>query len=180
MKEIFSTKERLKILEAVIFKRGQVSVNETASRLHLSKGLVSKYLDFLAKAGMAKRHNGKFSIIENSPFVKGIKVLLNLQRVPTSVFRKRQFVKAAGVYGSCAKGENTEESDTDIWIRIAKTGETLQAALTSELNKKVDNAKILFLSDGKLEQLKKQDELFYHALTFGSITIYGENDALQL
>jgi predicted nucleotidyltransferase len=180
MKEIFSTKERLRILEAVIFKRGQLSVNETAGRLHLSKGLVSKYLDFLAKAGMARRRNGKFSIIENSSLVKGIKVLLNLQRIPAGIFRKRPWVKAAGVYGSCAKGENTEDSDMDLWIRIAKTGETMQAALTSELNKKVGNAKILLLSDEKLDRLKKQDELFYRALVFGSITLYGENDALQL
>ena len=33
MKEIRSTKERLRILEVVILKRGQVSVNKTASQL---------------------------------------------------------------------------------------------------------------------------------------------------
>ncbi len=180
MREIFSTTERLKILERVIFKRGQVSVNETAGRLALSKGLVSKYLDFMAKAGMAKRHNGKFTIVENSPLVKGVKVLLNLQRIPTGLFRKYPFVKAAGLYGSCAKGENTEESDVDVWIQIGQAEEKEQAVLTSELSKKVENAKPLLLSKGRMEQLKKEDLLFYHALAFGSITLYGENDALQL
>lgn len=180
MREIFSTTERLKILEAVIFKQGQVSVNETASRLALSKGLVSKYLDLLAKAGMARQHNGKFTIIEDSPLVKGIKVLLNLQRIPASFFKRYPFVKAVGVYGSCAKGENTEESDLDVWILINKAEEAAQAALTSELNKKIENVKPLLLSKAKLEQLKKEDPLFFYALAFGSIAIYGGPDAFQL
>ena len=107
-------------------------------------------------------------------------VLLNLQRIPAGVFRKYPFVKAAGLYGSCAKGENTEESDMDVWIQIDTTEEKEQAVLTSELSRKVENAKPLFLSKGKLEQLKKEDSLFFHALLFGSITVYGGNDALQL
>ena len=180
MKELLSTQERLRILEAVIFKRVQVSVNETATQLALSKGLVSKYLDLLAKAGMVKRRNGKFIVVETSPVVKGIKVMLNLQRLPISVFKKRPFIQAAGLYGSCAKGENTEESDMDIWIRVGQAQEKEQAALSSELNRRLGNAKVLFLPDGKLERLKKEDELFYHALAFGSITFYGVSDALQL
>ena len=180
MEKIFSTKERLRVLEAVIFRQDRVSVNETSGRLRLSKGFVSKYLDFLARAGIAKRHNGKFAILGSSPLAKGIKILLNLRRFPAGIVKKCPFVIAAGLYGSCAKGENLEESDMDIWIRIGKVDEKEQAALTSELNKKVGNAKILFLADGKLEQMKKQDELFYHALSFGSITVYGASDALQL
>jgi predicted nucleotidyltransferase len=174
MRDIFSTTERLRILEAVIFKPGPVSVNETASRLALSKGLVSKYLGLMAKAGMAKRHNGRFTIIGDSPLVKGVKVLLNLHRIPAALFKHYPFVKAAGLYGSCAKGENTEESDLDVWIQIDKAEEPAQAALTSELSKSIENARPLLLSKGKLARLKKEDPLFFYALTFGSITVYGE------
>lgn len=180
MRELLSTQERLRLLKAVIFKRGQVGVNETATQLALSKGLVSKYLDLLARAGMAKRYHGKFVIANASALVKGIKIMLNLQRLPIAVFKKRPFIQAAGLYGSCAKGENTEESDMDIWIRVGKAQEKEQAALSSELNRRLGNAKVLFLPDGKLERLKQEDELFYHALAFGSITVYGGSDALQL
>lgn len=180
MRELFSTTERLRILEAVIFKRGQFSVSETAGRLALSKGLVSKYLDLMVKAGVAKRHNGKFAVVGDSPTVKGVKVLLNLQRVPAGLFKKYPFVRAAGLYGSCAKGENTEESDVDIWIRIAKIAETEQAALTSALNREVADVKPLFLSQERLERLREEDPLFFYALAFGSIAVYGEENAFQL
>ena len=47
MEQIFSTKERIKILKEVIFKTDYLSVNNVAAQLNLSKGLVSKYFDIL-------------------------------------------------------------------------------------------------------------------------------------
>jgi len=106
--------------------------------------------------------------------------LFNIHNINTKIFRKYSFVKSVGLYGSCARGENTEDSDVDVWIRIRETSEERQAALTSELNKKIRNIKILFLTDKKIEKIKKEDELFHHSLVFGSITIYGDKDGIQL
>lgn len=179
MENIFSTKERIRILDAVIYKEGNISVNSIASQLRLSKGLLSKYLDILAKEGILKRANGKF-IVTDSALGKGIKILLNIRKIPLLVLKKHSFVKSAGLYGSCAKGENNEESDIDLWIRIDDVSEEKLAGLSSELNKRLEKLKILFLTDKKIEKLKKEDELFYHSLTFGSITIYGGKDGIQL
>ena len=52
MESVFSTKERIKILRAVIFSEQPISVNIIAVRLKISKGLVSKYLDVLLKEGI--------------------------------------------------------------------------------------------------------------------------------
>lgn len=179
MESIFSTKERISILEAVIYKTGSISVNSVASRLKLSKGLVSKYLDILSREGILKRANGKFMAAE-SPLGRGIKILLNIRGIPCSIFRKYNFVKSAGLYGSCAKGENNEESDIDLWVRINDVSEEKLARLSSELNKRIEKLKILFITDKKIEKLKKEDELFYHSLAFGSITLYGDKDGIQL
>ncbi len=179
MENIFSTRERIKILEAVIYKRDNISVNNIANQLKLSKGLVSKYFDILVRKGIAKKSNGKF-VINNSSLTKGIKILFNINRINTKIFKKYSFIKSVGLYGSCAKGENTEDSDIDLWIRIGETSEEKQAALTSELNKKIKNVKILFLTDIKIEKLKKEDTLFYHSLVYGSIAIYGNEDGIQL
>ena len=51
MENIFSTKERIRILEAVIYMKDIISVNSLADLLKLSKGLVSKHLDILQKDG---------------------------------------------------------------------------------------------------------------------------------
>ena len=54
MEKILSTKERIRILKAVIFKLKPVNVNMVAAELKLSKGLISKYFDVLVKAGVLK------------------------------------------------------------------------------------------------------------------------------
>lgn len=179
MESIFSTKERIKILEAVIYKKDNLSVNSIATQLNLSKGLISKYFNILVKVGIAKRSNGKF-VIRSSSATEGIRILLNIKNINPKIFKKYPFIRSVGLYGSCAKGENNDDSDVDLWIKIKETSEESQAVLTSELNKKIKNVKILFLTDKKIERLKKEDELFYHSLVFGSIIIYGDKDGLQL
>jgi len=179
MENIFSTKERIKILEMVIYKKDYLSVNSIANQLKLSKGLVSKYFDILVKKGMAKKSNGKL-FINDSSLTKAIRILLNINDVNTKIFKKYPFVKSVGLYGSCAKGENTEDSDVDLWIRIGETSEERQVSLRSELNKAIRNPKILFLTDKKIEKLKEEDKLFYHSLVFGSITLYGDKNGIQL
>ncbi|MFH1442043.1 MAG: nucleotidyltransferase domain-containing protein [Candidatus Omnitrophota bacterium] len=182
MEKIFSTKERIKILKAIIFSEKPISVLVIAAKLRISKGLVSKYFDVLAKEGIAKRVNGKYSkyLITDSIITKGIRILLNTQAINSAIFRKYDFVEAVGLYGSCVKGENTEDSDVDIWFKIKDAGDAKIAPLTAEINNKIRNAKPLFLTAQKIEKMKKGDELFYHSLAFGSIIIYGGKDAIQL
>lgn len=179
MESIFSTKKRIKILKAVIFSDQPISVNVIAARLKISKGLVSKYLDVLLKEGIAKKSNGKYLIVD-SPITKGAKILLNIIGIDTGIFKKFDFVEAVGLYGSCVKGENTDESDVDLWIKIKDVSDEKAASLTAVINKKIKNVKLLFLTTKKIEKMKKEDELFYHSLSFGSIVLYGENDAIQL
>ncbi len=175
--KLFSTKERIAILRDVIFSETEFGVNEVAKRLSLSKGLVSKYLDTLVTENVLERKYIKF-VVKNSIETKILKIIFNLQGINIDIFRRYKFVEAAGLYGSCAKGTNTNSSDTDIWIKINKTDNEKLAKLTSELRKNVKNMKILILDDKKLETLKKDDSLFYHSLYFGSVIVYGEENIL--
>jgi len=179
MESLFSTSQRIKILGAVIFRTGSVSVNNIASQVGLSKGLVSKYFQILLKEQILKREKGNLVVVDNAS-VKAVKILLNVRRIDTRIFGKYPFVTAVGLYGSCARGENTEDSDVDLWVRVKDVGETRIASLTSEINKKIKNAKLLFLSDKKIEKLRKEDIMFYHSLSFGSIILYGDKDAASV
>lgn len=179
MEDVFSTKERIKILELIIFKESNISVSNIAGQLKLSKGLVSKYFDILAKEGILRKTDGK-TLITDSSFVKALRILFNVKNISSKIFKKYRFIKSVGLYGSCAKGENKENSDVDLWIRVEETGEDRLASLTSELNKKIKNVKVLFLTNEKIEKLKKEDILFYHSLAFGSLIIYGEKNGIHL
>ena len=129
-------------------------MSETARKLNLSKGLVSKYFDILVNEKMLK--------------------VLSIPQI----FFKYKFVKAVGLYGSSAKGTNTKESDIDLWIKIEKTKDEEIAKLNSELSNKIESVALLVLTDEKINELKKSDLTFYHSLYFGSIILYGEENEI--
>jgi len=166
-------------IQAVIFRTDSVSVNNIASQLRLSKGLISKYFQILLKQKILKKEKGKLYVSE-TPSVRAIKILLNVKSIDARIFGKYPFVTAAGLYGSCARGENNEQSDVDLWIRIKDVEETKAASLTAEIGKKVKNSKLLLLSDKKFEKIRKEDTMFYHSLAFGSIILYGDKNAAQI
>jgi len=180
MEEIFSTKERIRILKEVIFWEGEIRVNELSAKVKLSKGFVSKFLNVLEKKGILKKKGRKFICNGHLPLVKAIKILFTLSAINRNIFRKYKFIKSVGLYGSCAKGENTLNSDVDIWIKTENISQEDEINLLSELRKKIKNVKILFLTDEKLNKLKKEDPAFYYSLYFGSIIIYGEKDGIWI
>jgi len=170
---LFSTKERVKILNKIIYKVGPISVNAAAREAQLSKGLVSKYFGLLVSEGILKKKDGKFHV-QNNANVKAVKIFLNLNLFDTDFFDKYDFIKGAGLYGSLVKGVNTEDSDIDLWILTEGASEEFLAKLTSELGATFGDARPLYLTREKLELLKRADPPFYHSLIFGSITIHGE------
>lgn len=173
IQELFSTKERVKLLKFVIYKTKHLNVSKVSSELKLSKGLVSKFFDILVKEKILRRIRNNF-LVQDNVNTKAIKLLLNLGSFDTKIFNKYQFVKSAGLYGSFVKGNNTEESDIDLWVLTEKTDEERVAKLTNELKRKYRYIKPLYLTKEKLKTLKKEDCVFYYSLVFGSIIIYGE------
>lgn len=168
-----STKERLKILNHLLYKTELVSVNKTAKELKLSKGLISKFFDILVREKVFKKSKNQF-IIKDNINTKAVRILLNLTNFDTNLFRKYKFVKSAAFYGSLTKGENTEDSDIDLWVLVEKVTEIDLMKLTSTLKKENKAVKPLYLTKEKLLKLKKEDPVFYYSLYFGSIIIYGD------
>lgn len=171
--KLLSTKERIKLLSTVAYKRGPIRVNHLAKETALSRALASTYLDLLSREGILKRAKEGFFVM-NSIGTRAIRLLLNLNRFDTAIFERHDFVKGAGVYGSLAKGTNTEDSDTDMWVLVQDVKEENLARLTKELRSHFGDVKPLYLTRQKLELLRKKDAMFYHALVFGSVTVYGE------
>jgi predicted nucleotidyltransferase len=175
--KLFSTKERVKILKNILYLEYKFGVNEIARKLKLSKGLVSKYFEILSKEKILKKRDNKFQVADNY-LVRALKIMFNLEKFDLRLFKKYKFVKAVGLYGSCAKGTNSQSSDVDLWIKVNNLNEKRIIELASELREKIENAKILFLDDKKIKVLKNKDPLFYYSLYFGSIITYGEENEI--
>ena len=82
-----STTQRLAILNAVVFATKPLSANALAQQLTVSKGLVSRYLDWLVHEGLGRKVHGKFLVAAAAPLVKGLKILLTIGRLKTGIFK---------------------------------------------------------------------------------------------
>src|SRR3989338_8799934 len=150
--ELFSSYERVKIMENIIYKTEPFTVNKTAKELKLSKGLLSKFLRILVKNNILKKQRNNFKVEDNLN-VKKVKIFLNLDSLDFD-FNKYPFIKGVGLYGSYAKGTNTEASDIDVWMSLNNASEKDLSNLKNKLRDKYNNINILFLDKNKLEKLK--------------------------
>ncbi|CUX77521.1 nucleotidyltransferase domain-containing protein [Thermococcus chitonophagus] len=175
MHELLSTKERIKILSYVL-ELEIVGVEETAKKLGISKGLVSKVFHMLEKEGIAKKKGGKFRILD-SPKTRELKRFLNfLILYPKLSQLKEDWIKSLGVYGSFSRGENRRDSDVDIWIYAEKEDIMKSAKLQRKLRDVLErNVDLLVLTPEKVKRLKKDDPIFYYSLVYGSMIIWGES-----
>ena len=171
---LLSTRERLKILSVVLYKKDDISITNVSREAKVSKSLVSNFFKILLKEKILKKKGRKFMVNDTSR-VKALKILFNLYGLNGNLFKKFNFVRGAGIYGSFLKGENDDESDIDMWILIDdRVNQEEIARLSKELKRKYGNVSPLYLTENKLKELKEKDKVFYYSLIFGSINIYGE------
>ncbi|MCX6768636.1 MAG: nucleotidyltransferase domain-containing protein [Candidatus Micrarchaeota archaeon] len=173
---LLSTKERVEIVKEAVFAPETVTVTGIAKKTGISKSVVSGILGLMLKEKIMGRKGLAFVPL-GSPQAVAMRLLFNVSAFEPGLFA-HPFVKAAGLYGSWAKGTNTMESDVDIWVRVegAKTDEmaSMQRRIVDEFPK----AKVLFLDDEKIKSIREKNPLFYNSLVFGSIIMYGGADGL--
>jgi predicted nucleotidyltransferase len=170
---ILSTTERIKILEHILFKTEPFQVTKIASELGLSKGLVSKFLSTLVGQKVLVRTKLRYQV-RPGPNVKALRIMFNMKRIDPQMFKKYPTVQSVGIYGSKVKGSDVEGSDLDMYILVSRSEELEQARLLRDLRIRYGNVNPLFLTKEKVRQLKKDNEMFYYSLAFGSITVFGD------
>ena len=186
--EIFSTSKRQKLLQHLLLEQApdaQVGVEETARKLSLSKGLVSKYFDILAQEGILKKYN-KFYIDKNNYRVHTLRKLVSIALIDLAgMLKDPEFldvVEGVGVYGSWARGENvagSEAADLEIWIRVSRNpGEGVVSDLASILSKKIPahcGVSTIILPPHKVRVMRQKNPEFYSRLKYESVILWGKS-----
>ncbi|MCD6372507.1 MAG: nucleotidyltransferase domain-containing protein [Thermococcus sp.] len=174
MHELVSTPERIKVLRYVL-ERHRVGVEETARATGLSKGLVSKTLRLLVEYGMAEKSGRSFRIL-NVPKTRELKRFINFLFLSKKLEPlKEEWTLALGIYGSFATGENTPESDLDVWVFVKRLSIAKSASLKKKIEKATEReANLLVLTPERLRKLRDEDPVFYYSLAYGSMVIWGE------
>jgi hypothetical protein len=88
------------------------AVEELYRTLRLSKGFISQSLRLLEENKILKK-NKKYRVNLENPLTKGLKILLNLERIEVKKFKKILSLLGVGLYGSWANGTNKKDIDVD-------------------------------------------------------------------
>ncbi|MEW5996905.1 MAG: nucleotidyltransferase domain-containing protein [Candidatus Micrarchaeota archaeon] len=173
---LLSTKERVEIVKETVFSPEPVTVSGIAKKTGISKSAVSGLLGLMVKEKIMGRKGLAFVPLQ-TPQAVAVRLLFNVSAFEPGLF-SYPFVKAAGLYGSWAKGANTSESDVDIWVRVERAKTDELASMRRRIADAFPRAKVLFLDGEKIRSIREKNPLFYNSLAFGSIMLYGGVDEL--
>jgi len=162
-------KNSFKLLNVFLFKPdAQIHQNEVIRISGLSKNTVMKLLGLFTREGLleeSRKGNLKlFSLAEGHPVVKQLKVLINVAELSAILkdFTGKGF--EAYLFGSTARGEDTENSDIDLLI-IGKISNASLADITARITKAINrDVSPVIKSPFEYSNLYKTDRAFFENL----------------
>ena len=162
-------KNSFKLLSVFLFKpNAQIYQNEVIRMSGLSKNTVMKLLSLFTREGLLKesrKGNLKlFSLVEEHPVVKQLKVLINVSELSAILkdFTGKGF--ETYLFGSAARGDDTENSDIDLLI-IGKISNASLADMTAMITKAMNrDVNPVIKSPYEYSTLYKTDKAFFQNL----------------
>ncbi len=158
------------------------SVRDLAKKANCSPAKVTQFLVPYSKNRLVTVSSDKnrkvIGLNKKNPLVREMIALV----FTTKILNSKTFsliqksADSIGVYGSVAEGTMDKQSDIDLWVVSAKrpglveTGKIKQQ-FTNELGREVS---LKFFTKEDLQQLKKNDTIFYNELEYKSKILHGE------
>lgn len=143
---------------------------ELASQTGLSKGGVNQILRVMARQGLLKTEKkGRmifYRVDARSPLVKQFKVLRNVTLVEELTRKIRFFCEKIVLFGSCARGEDTPESDIDIFI-VSREKEQVRVLVPQGENQR--KIQLVIKTPQELIVLDKKEPVFYQEIQRGIV-----------
>ena len=175
---IASTEKRERILEHIL-EMNELGIEEVAKALNVSKGLVSLYLTELMEIGLVKKKGRRFVLV-SGPELRETKRFLNFWNLREKVLPLwENWIKALGVYGSFARGENGKQSDVDVWVLVDDTDPLKLMEFKEKLEKALEReVDLLVLTKDKMTRLKKENPHLYWSIKLSSLVLWGDVDEL--
>ena len=177
MENIFFKSNVQKILR-VLLEHPQEALlpSEIRKETRISRAGVHSGLQELLKRGLVKRElKGRAYVYKaktDLPALRQIKVVDCIIKLQSLIKTLSSFVDRIILFGSCARGENTKESDIDLFIVVHDKDRVNQ-----ELKKLSKfNLKPILKKPLEFLELKKEDPDFYLEVSRGIILFEKENE----
>jgi len=184
LRQVFN-KSNLRILQLLKKEEG-LYIREIAEKLSISPFAVHNAVKIFKNLGFVreKRVKNRKAIYLNrdNPILKKILSLINIYDLMTNKnFQKLRKKGRVGVYGSFASGEDTKDSDVDLWIYPKKKISSIELReITREIERDFGmEVKLLILNDSKIKDLMENDPEFYYRLKLTSVILDGNEDVFK-
>ncbi|MCL7474585.1 MAG: nucleotidyltransferase domain-containing protein [ANME-2 cluster archaeon] len=174
------TKSNLKILRLLKKEEG-LYIREIAEILAISPFSVHNSFKLFKKLGFFEEKKVKnrktIYLVRDNPILKKIFSLINISDLSgNESFKKLIKSGKVGVYGSFASGEDTKESDIDLWFYKQENVSYIELReITREIEKDFGmEVKLLVLHDSKIKDIMENDPEFFYRLKLSSIAVNGD------
>jgi predicted nucleotidyltransferase/predicted DNA-binding transcriptional regulator len=143
---------------------------EISRTSRISVGAVNQTLrDFLRRGFVKREKRGKmyfYSIDLNEPVIKQFKVFLNVSDLDPLTRELRNHTKRIILFGSCAEGKDTEDSDIDLLI-VTTEKEKTREIVNEWRNKYTRKLSPIILHSTEFARLPEKDKPFYDRVMRG-------------
>lgn len=170
---LLNSTNALKVLGFMVKSPGrEYTAGEVLANVAVSRPGVYLALKQLVTDGLViKKERGKFTLYQvpaGDPFIKQFKILLNISVLRPAISGLSRFSKKIVLFGSAGRGEDSEESDIDLFILAKHIGSAHKAVEKLKLDRKIQ-AVIKTPSD--LADFRERNAVFYDEIMDG-ITLW--------
>ena len=143
---------------------------EIADKTHLSQGGTNQSLRELADHGLiTTEKKGRmvfYSVDIKSPLIRQYKILRNITLLGDIVKKIKQFAERVVLFGSCARGEDTKESDIDLLV-VSRDKERLRELVPQTKDKRV--IQLLIKTPQEYVNLENKEPVFFKEVETGVV-----------
>ena len=150
----------------------QFYIREIARNMDKSVGGTHKTLKSLKEMDLIKEQkSGKniyYQINQVNPSIKNFKIFVTINELTSLVNKLKDISEKIVLFGSCAHGEDTSESDVDLFVLTNEKEKVNKKILTIRFNRKIQ---VVVVNTGDLIKIKEKDKGFYQEINKG-ITLW--------
>ena len=156
----------------------QFYVREIAAKIKGSVGGCHKVLGNLYEMDLiARQKSGRnlyYKVNERNPAITNFKIFVNILELKEIVKNITSESNKVILYGSCATGEDTLESDIDIVVITENVRELKQGLKNRNIGERL--LKPIILSPHEIIKLKDKDRAFYNEINKGIVLWRAEDE----
>jgi predicted nucleotidyltransferase len=153
---------------------------EVSEKTGVSRGMTNMILRQFFDAGLLEREKrGRmwFYTLSTNPLFKYYRVYENLVNLEDLVKALKPISQRIILFGSTAKGEDTAESDIDIFILATRKDEALKAIREYDIEREI---KPVLQTPSEYAVSRKKDKAFYDEVAKGIVLLNKEPDEQRL